>query len=39
LPASWTTLAEAVRAPNLRERLLSEGAIPVRNTPEQFAVL
>jgi tripartite-type tricarboxylate transporter receptor subunit TctC len=31
-------VAKAVRAPDLRERLLSEGAIPVGNTPEQFAV-
>ena len=30
-------IAKAVRAPELRERLLSEGAIPVGNSPEQFA--
>jgi tripartite-type tricarboxylate transporter receptor subunit TctC len=30
-------VAKAVRAPDLRERLLSEGAVPVGNTPEQFA--
>jgi tripartite-type tricarboxylate transporter receptor subunit TctC len=31
-------VAKAVRAPDLRDRLLNEGAIPVGNTPEQFAV-
>ncbi len=30
-------VARAVRAPDLRDRLLAEGAIPVGNTPEQFA--
>jgi tripartite-type tricarboxylate transporter receptor subunit TctC len=30
-------IAKAVKAPELRERLLSEGAMPVGNTPEQFA--
>ncbi len=30
-------IARAVKAPDLRDRLQSEGAIPVGNTPEQFA--
>jgi tripartite-type tricarboxylate transporter receptor subunit TctC len=30
-------IAKAVKAPDLRDRLQSEGAIPVGNSPEQFA--
>jgi tripartite-type tricarboxylate transporter receptor subunit TctC len=31
-------IARAVNAPELRERLLSEGAMPVGNSPQQFAL-